>query len=442
MHSIIRHIFLFAIAVCLGIMPIHAQMSSSSPADDDADIRINPQVETSVSASLPDEDVVIPSFIRKSANKIQYNGADWTSLRDKLSATDSSKVNIVHIGDSHLQADFATSVVRRRLQKEYGDAGRGLITPLKMAGTNEPRDYSFRGSEGVWVSSKLLKRPWATPMGFTGTSTTPMSGKGTLELATLSRTGTPQLFDVVRLFHSAPPKVSAVVPEVQFEDIASDSLSTKVKLPQAVASVSLGVSLPSDEAIYGVSLERSTPGGLLYHVIGNNGATYGTYNSVDGFASGVSLLRPDLVVVSLGANEAFSRMTSDEMYSSIGVMMERMRQECPDAAFLLTTPMECQRSSRVRRKGRRSRRTYAVNPRVAAMREVILRYGREHNVPVYDFYEVAGGAGASAKWIAASMMARDRIHNSVKGYTIQGTLLYDALRDSFSKTNTDTSTSK
>ena len=43
------------------------------------------------------------------------NGADWSVLRHRLAHADSSRVSIVHIGDSHLQADMATSVVRRRL---------------------------------------------------------------------------------------------------------------------------------------------------------------------------------------------------------------------------------------------------------------------------------------------------------------------------------------
>src|SRR5688500_6243657 len=39
------------------------------------------------------------------------------------------KVNIVHIGDSHIQADFLTSPVRRNFQRQFGNAGRGLIVP-------------------------------------------------------------------------------------------------------------------------------------------------------------------------------------------------------------------------------------------------------------------------------------------------------------------------
>ncbi|WP_279150534.1 GDSL-type esterase/lipase family protein [Muribaculum intestinale] len=431
MHSILKYILCVAVAVSAGYLPGGAQQLSSETSDDDADIRINPEVDYR-QASDDEGKIEIPSFIKRDADTIRMNGADWIVLRHRLAHADSSRVSIVHIGDSHLQADMATSVVRRRLQSVYGDAGRGLVTPLKMAGTNEPRDYALKGIDGVWVSSKLMKRPWATRMGFTGVSATPMSGKGVIEVSTLSRNDTPQLFDRIVLFHSAQPEIEPSVPFVA-DAVNGDSLMSVVTLPKPVSIIGLDIELPAEEAVYGMSLEREIPGGLLYHVIGNNGAAYTSYNGIDGFGSGVALLEPSLIVVSLGANEAFSRMTADEMYSSIGVMVRNLQMECPGARILLTTPMECQRSTMVRRKGRRRRvRSYSVNPRVSAMREVILRYGRDHGIPTYDFYEVAGGAGASAKWISDGMMARDRIHNSAKGYSVQGELLYEALRKAFS----------
>lgn len=414
---------------------------------DDADVRINPQVDNS-SAYDSGTTIAIPSFINSRANVIKLNGADLSSLRERISQVKNRRVNIAHIGDSHLQADMATAVVRNRLQADYGDAGRGLVTPLKMAGTNEPRDYSLRATAGAWSASKLMKRPWATAMGFTGTSAAPMSGMGAITVATLSRTGTPQMFDCVRLFHSGRPTLSTAFPNVA-QNIDTDTLVSEITLYKPVSSLEINISLPGNDALYGVSLERTHPGGLLYHVIGNNGATYISYNAIPEFCSGVSLLAPHLIILSLGANEAFGNISADDMYNSIGVMVTALQRQCPDAQILLTTPMECQRSTMVKRrvkgKGRRRHRTvtsrsYTVNTRIATMRDAILRYGREHNFPTYDFYEIAGGVGASSKWVAAGMMSPDRIHNSAKGYNVQGELLYDALKSAFSKPNISTTT--
>ena len=47
-----------------------------------------------------------------------------------------SKIIFLHIGDSHIQADYLSHTIRTKLQKKFGNAGRGLISPLKIAITN------------------------------------------------------------------------------------------------------------------------------------------------------------------------------------------------------------------------------------------------------------------------------------------------------------------
>ena len=58
-----------------------------------------------------------------------------------------------------------------------------------------------------------------------------------------------------------------------------------------------------------------------------------------------------------------------------------------------------------------------------------MQYGRDNNIAVYDWYEVAGGAGASSLWLKDKMFGSDRVHHTHKGYNIQGELLYKALSE-------------
>ncbi|MDE6109288.1 MAG: hypothetical protein K2F72_03265, partial [Muribaculaceae bacterium] len=127
------------------------------------DIRLNPELgeeraEAPVTASSY-------SFINVQANKIDLNDDDWTALSAAFDHSDSSVVRILHIGDSHIQAEGSTSRTRSRMQAKYGSAGRGLTAPFRLAGTNAPMDYSYR-SNSSFTGSRLLKTPWATDMGF------------------------------------------------------------------------------------------------------------------------------------------------------------------------------------------------------------------------------------------------------------------------------------
>ena len=101
----------------------------------------------------------IPSFIRRSANKIQLNGADWSKLSESAVRTGAEVLSVVHIGDSHIQAEIGTSVTRELLQLDFGNAGRGLLSPLRLSGTNQPTDYAIE-SGSTWTAEKVMRPPW------------------------------------------------------------------------------------------------------------------------------------------------------------------------------------------------------------------------------------------------------------------------------------------
>uniref|UniRef100_UPI00404A20A9 GDSL-type esterase/lipase family protein n=1 Tax=Flavobacterium sp. TaxID=239 RepID=UPI00404A20A9 len=55
---------------------------------------------------------------------------------DSVATTKDSKVRIVHIGDSHLQADLFSGKMRSLLQEKFGNAGLGFTFPYNLASTN------------------------------------------------------------------------------------------------------------------------------------------------------------------------------------------------------------------------------------------------------------------------------------------------------------------
>ena len=56
---------------------------------------------------------------------------------------------------------------------------------------------------------------------------------------------------------------------------------------------------------HGIVLENTFNSGVLYHMIGVNGATYDDYNNTEIFFNQLPYLKPDLIVASLGTNESF-----------------------------------------------------------------------------------------------------------------------------------------
>lgn len=77
------------------------------------------------------------------------------------------KINIVHIGDSHIQADLMTNVIRKKLQGEFGNGGRGFIFPYSLAKTNGSYNERF-SSNRTWESYRNIYPAIGHPVGLSG----------------------------------------------------------------------------------------------------------------------------------------------------------------------------------------------------------------------------------------------------------------------------------
>lgn len=391
------------------------------------ELRLNPELGEEAAAAMQATDVSAYPFVRTSANEIVLNGADWEPLRRAFAAADSQVVSIVHIGDSHVQAEGNTSRTRRALQLRFGSAGRGLVAPLRLAGTNAPADCSITSASRFAVS-RLMKADKPAGMGMSGVAIDPATERFELSVSA----GQP--FDRVRI-HSVGPnnvEVDNVADGLMAAYISPADNVTEILLTRAVDAASLQLRAAAGTSVTALELLRGSHG-VEYSAIGNNGATFGSYAAIPAFGEAVSRLRPDLVVLSLGTNEAFGRMSDDAMRGAVASLVDEIRRHNPDALFLLTTPQECYRRTygyARRRKGQRRRRRttgHAVNTNVPRMRRAILDYAADNGIAVWDWYDISGGTGAAAKWLTHKLMNKDRIHLTWDGYHLQGELLGDAL---------------
>ena len=398
----------------------------------DSQLRLNPNIGSD--NTIVNVKVTHYPYINYKNNKIDLNGDDWRELSSKLrQSKENGNFTVVHIGDSHIQPDGNTGRVRELFQKKYGDAGRGLIIPFRMAGTNEPRDYVIK-SEDSFVRARLLQMPWPTKMGFTGISLHPESYTFSITLSVKSPCG---FFTILSSGDLKLQKVESDGMDIKFVsekvpngiDVSLDADCTEMTLTMEGRDVN----------IFGFNLQNDN-NGVLYHSIGNNGAAYSSYNSLPKFGESIANLRPDLVILALGTNEAFGKVNEAAFEAQIETTIKSIRSQSPDVKFLLVTPSECQRSvysTTYTGKGRRRRakkvKSFQVNRNVKTIRDIIIKFGKKHNIPVYDFYEVAGGEGASAKWLSDKLLNTDRIHRTWSGYEVEGELIYQALSDALER---------
>lgn len=368
--------------------------------------------------------IEMPEYIKLEANHIIMNGDNWDTLKSELKQmqqSNSDKFNILHIGDSHIQADFSTSVVRRLLQSTFGNGGRGCISALRMAKTNQPVDYTITSTSENWIPARLLRTPWDSKIGITGIATKPNDKEQSISITTKFPD---DKFSTITLLHAPTTSYDkAIINGTEtIADITSNVFASTFHLPYSTDSIA--ICLKADAEFYGANIQNSNKG-LIYHAIGNNGACFSNYLHIPQFAQQSKEFEPSLIILSMGTNEAFSNQTDDQIYSNISDLILNLSKANPKAKILLLTPMECQRN---KKHGQKTlSKNFDINKRVKEVRNVILKYGNDNKIPVWDLYEIAGGDNVSTKWLNDKLMNKDRIHCLKAGYEVQGMLLYNAL---------------
>lgn len=380
-----------------------------------------PQVE------ITNKDTVGYGFLRFDNNAIE-NSAHLEPFFQKLyiqRTRGGQKVNVVHIGDSHVLGNFLTQEVRTRLQNNFGDAGRGLIFPYKLAGSNGPRDFLVESGCRSWRSANCQNDlSETTSFGISGFSLETSNSACDLTFRLRdTATAETRLFTKITLFY----KKTAETPQIEISDditnqkaqlFLEDEFSSSWYFDRPVGQFTLK-QIKTDArqkslVLDGIELENELSG-VLYHSIGVNGGKYNDFARAQNFAAEVGALKPDLIILSFGTNEAQGRMESRTFYRQIDELVKQLHEQAPNACFLFTTPAD----SYLRGKG--------FNPYMPEVSATITRYADDHGYAYWDFFSLTGGENSAQRWKASGLMSSDSVHYTKFGYSAQGKLFYQSI---------------
>lgn len=379
-------------------------------------------------------------FIKAHLNKIENDSIAMSFLYKKLyelQATKKGRVDIIHIGDSHIQADHFSGLIRQKIQLRFGNAGRGLIFPYRVAKSNEPASYKTT-TNAVWDSKRNVFYEKPLPIGVSGFTIETADSAAEINLTVKDQPGLGYDFTKFTLFQEKGLRNYdiTICDEYNCErgtfksiDTSASNFISQVKFDKPVRQIILRNKVSDTlhqkaTRIYGMLLENDSAG-VLYNMIGVNGAEYRHYSKSKYFIQQLSYLNADLVILSLGTNEAFAASFDKvEFYRHIDSLVTGIQKACPNATILLTTPADSFRRSK---KGR------IKNPDMQEARVTIVNYCLQHNLPYWDLYEIMGGYGSMAKWFTAQLSAKDKVHFNARGYQLQGNMFYQALMGNYEK---------
>lgn len=366
------------------------------------------------------------AFINCSKNQIAlYDTAAWHLFFNKLDVctrAETASVSIVHIGDSHIQADFFSGELRRALHKNFGNTpySRGLIFPYAVAGTNNPFNYKVQW-QGDWQCKKAIEKD-CTELGVTGISITTTDTLNFLSIKLCDNNLLGYEGQYLQMFadlgkNSFEPKILYPLgAEIVSVNRLEQSLIWDLKIYTDSVAIAFEKVKPEQQSftLYGLNLFNSKS--IEYHTIGINGARVSSYLRCSNFSNQLKALYPDLVIISLGTNDSYmAHFEGDTFYSQLEKMIAAIRTAQPNCAILLTSP------------GQNKIAGKTSNQNTFAATNFMLKIAQNQRCAIWNFNAIMESPEMIDVWYEAGLMRSDFVHFTRKGYELQAHLLFNAI---------------
>lgn len=361
------------------------------------------------------------------SNKLILESTNFTLFAKKIEELKNghlSKIRIVHIGDSHIQPGLITDAIQDKFQNDYGNGGRGLVFPYQLAKTFGPTNYKFK-SHNSWENWSFLFRPYKIEIGLTGFGLESTAAKSSLTFS-IPNSAENQQFDRGFLIYAANAG-DTVTLENSFSVSQETTLFDTLSFKRDKAATELSIAHQGQRFNFqGLYLENSQPG-IVCSSIGVAGAKHADYLENPLFFQQLSLLQPDLLIISMGTNESFENQFDAALFQQrLDTFYVRIQRAFPTSAVIVTGAGDCFKT-------KRSKKVH--NKNLLTINRILEEKCHQYGFAFWDFYNIMGGDGSMEKWQQAGLAERDNIHLTEKGYRLQGELLQIAIENALQQSH-------
>jgi GDSL-like lipase/acylhydrolase family protein len=353
----------------------------------------------------------------------------FARLRE-LEKTQEGTVRILHLGDSHVAADYITGTARRWLQHRFGEAGRGFVAVDQRA------EYSGRRLHRKgWKRTRIVDKGRAGGIfGFSG-----MALESNRPSAKVDFVVEPEDAEVVVYYHAQRTGSrlrlqlnGTVIGEVDTRARDEESRAKTFKIPAALTKGAdkSTLSLIADDAgvrVMGLSFE-SGKSGMFYDAIGPVGADARVYMTLNqkSFRDHLRVLNPALIVMMVGGNDALAMREGKRTLADVRTDHERviefLRDALPEADCMLWSPMDA---------GERVNGEIQSKKFISEVRNMQKAAATKMGCAFWDMFESMGREGAFKRWHDAGIMNDDLVHPRAKAGELLGHLFATSLLEAY-----------
>jgi D-alanyl-lipoteichoic acid acyltransferase DltB (MBOAT superfamily) len=367
----------------------------------------------------------------------------WRSVLDSIKGG-SGSIRIMYYGDSQLEGDRITDLLRTRLRSFIGGTGPGLLSPTMLVPytrTSYIRSsqnwlrYSYLSTRSGEIDHKALG-PMLSISRFTAPGDTLFDVRKAWIRITPSiyADSLSSTYNRVRLFYGNLSDTLVITLKMRDRWISTDTLlpvsgvaeySKNLKGSPDLRIEFIGRSSPD---LYGISVESES--GVVLDNIPSRGSAGLEFSLVErtNLVQLYQYLKPDLIIIHYGLNVVLNESTNYTYYENgITKQILFLKEILPNTEFLLIGLTDMARSD--------GDEIHSY-PNIPLIIEAQRNAARRSGAMFWDSREAMGGVDAIVKWKTSDppLASDDYTHLSYEG----GQVLAQKLYDSMVSLNTDT----
>lgn len=349
-------------------------------------------------------------------------------------------IQVLHYGDSQIEGDRISGVMRDAWQERWGGSGPGLQAPVPLV-----QSFALRQSHsGPWKRHTRYGRRDTTDAddryGLLACYADLDDSSGVEACLTIAPEPRNHrqfgLWDGVRVWHDSVATDCFISVNGVPTDTLKAGTSADVLELSLMGTPSGGDTLAPAHAVHApvpvteICFQGGTPRifaveprgqGVQWHGVPMRGSSGTLFRKLDRahFTGQLQTLSPDLVILQYGGNVVphCNDLAQAERFGGwFGSQIRLFQRVLPEAAILVIGPSDMSEKTGLQ---------WTSFPQLAAVRDVLKRTALDNGVGYWDLLEVMGGLGSMPAWVASepALAGPDHVHFTPLGAKKVGTLL-------------------
>ena len=358
----------------------------------------------------------------------------------------------MHLG--HIQGGILTDTLRTLFQNKFGNAGRGLVFPYNLIGTNGSTDFKSYSSSRLSHESLLHNtNKEFSSIGISGYSIgskdssaqlylnpkfeydsvrfyglghfahsnvhiIPIQTFRTIRVKILKKENLTRISKRLKINKNELTRLNPKLNKIKFKP--GKTISIKVKeygfkpINGKQNDTLIQLLIKKNNLLHGIEFINNTPG-IRVSGIGVNGARLKLFNFHDTFFKELKKINPDLIILAFGTNESYSGVSAIEFCLQISEFINKINNGTYKTSIIVASP-----PLSLLKKGQ-------PNTYIAEYNQCIKKDCNRNQYAVFPLYDLLENIGGIKALKQQKLISGDNVHYTRKGYAWIAQQLYSSL---------------